>query len=96
MADRLVDLEGHLLGVDHDRHAPRRALVGSQERDGLLADARRLAVEAERLDVLPAALAAGAGVLARVAADLELVALGGIGVDSAAALDEHLLDRAAL
>ena len=47
VADRLVHLQLHLLGVDHDGRHRRRALVGAEERNRLLADARRLAVEAE-------------------------------------------------
>ena len=70
VADRLVHLQRHLLGVDHDRRHPGRARRRAQERGRLLADARRLALEAERLDVLPAGLGARAAVRARVAADL--------------------------
>ena len=97
MADRFVNLEHHLLGVDHDRGDARRAGVGSQERGGLLADPRRLAVEAELLDVLPAALAARATVRARIAAVLDSALVrDGQRVDPAAALDEALRDPRAL
>ena len=70
MADRLVHLQLHLLGVDHDRRHAGRARVGAQQRGRLLGDARRLALEPERLDVLPAGLRARAAVRARIAADL--------------------------
>src|SRR5439155_25008502 len=68
--DRLVHLERHLLCVDHDRRYLGRARLGPQQGGRLLADARRLALEPEGLDVLPPALRARAAVGARVAADL--------------------------
>ena len=54
MADRLVHLELHLLCVDDDRGRGSRARIGAEEGRGLLGHARRLALEPERLDVLPA------------------------------------------
>ena len=54
-------------GVEDDRRLSGRALGRAQERNCLLADARRLSVEAELLDELPAALPADPGVLARIA-----------------------------
>src|SRR5262249_21330369 len=71
MPDRLVPLELRLLRVDDDGRDPRRALIGAQQGGRLLGDARRLTLERESLDVLPAGLRAGADVRARVAADLE-------------------------
>ena len=66
-----------------------------QERCRLLADPRRLAVEAELLDVLPAALAARAAVRARIAAVLNAaVVRDRQRVDPAAALDEALRESA--
>ena len=58
MADRLVHLQLHLLGVDHDVGHAGGALVGAEQRGRLLGDARRLALEPEALDVLPAGLRA--------------------------------------
>ena len=70
VADRLVHLQLHLLGVDHDRRHAGRALVGAQQRGRLLGDARRLPPRSSAVDVLPAGLRARADVRARVAADL--------------------------
>ena len=70
----------------------RRALGCEQERRRLLADARRLPVEVQPLDELPAALDADARMLARVAADLGHVTGGRVGVDPAAGLVDLLLD----
>ena len=69
------------------------ALVGAQERRGLLADARRLPLEPERLDVLPAGLRARAAVRARVAAQLDDPVARRDRVDPAAGLEQLLLDR---
>ena len=96
MPDRLVHLELHLLGVDHDRRHAGGALVGAEERGRLLGDARRLPLEPERLDVLPAGLRARPDVRARVAARLEQPVADRHRVDSAAALDELLLDLGAV
>ena len=71
VADRLVHLELHLLGVDHDRGHARRALVRPEERCRLLGDPRGVPDQVERLDVLPAGLRARADVRARVAPRLD-------------------------
>ena len=92
MPDRLVHLKLHLLRGDHDRRHRGRALVGAEQRGRLLGDARRLALEAEALDELPAGLRARADVGARVAAHLEEPVADRHRVDAAAALDELLLD----
>ena len=92
VADRLVHLHLHLLRVDHGGRHLRRALVGAEQRGRLLGDARRLAFEAEALDVLPARLRAGADVGARVGADLDEPLADRDRLDEAAALDELLLD----
>ena len=96
VAYRLVHLEHHLLGVDHDGHQAGRARVGAQQCGGLLGDARRLALERQRFDVLPAGLGARAAVGARVAADLRDAVAYCHRVDAAAALHRLLLDRGAI
>ena len=96
MADRLVHLHDRLLRREDDRRPAGGALVGAEQRDGLLADARRLCVEVQSLDELPAALGADAGVLARVAPDLGDVVGARVRVDAAAAFEEVLLDRGAV
>src|SRR5207248_4647594 len=90
MADRLVQLEVHLVRVEDDRRPPGRTGIGAQEGRRLLGHARRLALEPERLHVLPAGLRAPAAVRARVAADLGHAVRGRDGVDPGAALDELL------
>ena len=92
VADGLVDLHDRLLRREDDGRPPRRALGCEQERRRLLADARRLSVEVEPLDELPAALDADARVLARIAPDLGHVPGGRVGVDPAAGLVDVLLD----
>ena len=88
MADGLVHLERHLLGVDDDGRDPRGAGVGREERSRLLADTRRLRVESEALHELPARLGARAAVGARKAPVLDTpVVRDGQRVDAAAALD---------
>ncbi len=94
--DGLVHLHDRLLRREDDRRAAGRARGCAQERRRLLADARRLAVEPELLDVLPAALAADARVLARIAPHLGHVVGGCVRVDPAAALVDVLLDVRAL
>ena len=96
MADRLVHLQLHLLRVDHDGRHARRAYVGAQKRGSLLCDARCLALEAEVLDVLPAALRGRAAVRGRIRAHLEDAVARGERVDPAAGLDELLLDLGAV
>ena len=96
MADRLVHLERELLGVEDDGRHAGRTLVRAQEGRRLLAHPRRLALEAERVEVLPARLSARATVSARIAPDLENAVAGSERVDPAAALDELLLDVASL
>ena len=91
-----MHLERELLGVEDDGRDAGRALLGAQESRRLLAHARRLALEPERVEVLPACLGARAAVRARIAPDLEGAVAGGERVDPAAALDELLLDRGAL
>ena len=97
MADGLVHLKRHLLGVDDDGRDSGRAGVGRQERGRLLADPGRLAVQPERLHELPARLAARAAVSARKAPVLHTaVVRDGERVDAAAALHEALCDARAL
>ena len=91
MADRLVHLQRHLLGVDHRVGDHRGARLGAQQRRRLLADARRLALEPEALDVLPAGACARAAVRARVAAELRQLVVRGDRVDPGAGLVELLL-----
>ena len=92
MADRLVHLQRHLLRVDHDRRHRGRAERRPQQLGRLLDYSRGFAREAEREHVLPARSGARPAVGARIAADLRDVAVGRVGVDSGAALDEILLD----
>ena len=92
VADGLVHLHDRLLRREDDGRPAGRALGCEQERGGLLADPRRLSVEVQPLDELPAALDADARVLARVAPDLGHVAGGRIGVDPASGLVDLLLD----
>ena len=77
MADRLVHLE---LASARRRSRPSSRPAGhASARSSAAAssaDARRLALEAERLDVLPAGLRARAAVGARVAADLDVAVVG--------------------
>ncbi len=92
MADRLVDLQRHLVRVEDDRRHDRRAHVRGQQRFCLLGDPRRLRGEIEAFDVLPAALRARPDVGAGIAPQLEHAVANGRAVDPAAALDQLLLD----
>ena len=98
VADRLVHLERHLLGVDHDRRHARRADVGAAAaRPPARATRGASALEAEPLDVLPAGLRARAAVArSGSCAAGRRRRVGGGRVDPAAALDELLLDVASL
>ena len=71
MTDGLVDLQRNLVPVEHDGHYATRAPVSAQECSRLLGDAGRLTGEVEPVDVLPTALAARAGLRARIAPHLE-------------------------
>ena len=92
MADRLMHLQRHLLGVDHNRRHCGRAERRPQQFGRLFGYSRALARKAEREHVLPTRSGARPAVRARIAADLRDVAVGRVGVDAGAALDEILLD----
>ena len=72
MADRLVDLQRDLLAVQDDRRDAGRARRRGEQLDRLLGDARGVAGEVERRDVLPARGADARRRAARVGAHLEL------------------------
>src|SRR4029079_10359342 len=96
VADRLMDLERHLLATeDQVRRLERGAGVRAEQRPGLAPDARRLAGQVDLADELPAArsvLAADAG----VGAPLGLTFADSGGVHQRAALDDVLVDVGAL
>src|SRR2546422_1752405 len=96
MADRLVHLQRHLLGIEDDVHLARRALVRLEEGRRLLGNSRGLAFEAEPFHVLPASLTRRAGMRARVTPHLVHAVPDGHRVDPAAALDDLLLDLGAV
>ncbi len=96
MADRLVDLEGHLLGADDEvGRVVAGALGRGQQRAGFLGDPGGVARQVQLAHQLPAAravLATNAG----VAAALRLVVTVGGGVHARAALADALVDPMAL
>src|SRR5581483_5350089 len=92
VADGLVHLQLHLLGVDHDRRHLRGALLGAEQGRRLLGDPRGLALEPEALDVLPPGLCARADVAARVRTHLDGSVADRDGLDQASALDRLLVD----
>src|SRR5262249_19225575 len=95
MADRLVHLQLHLLGVYHDGRDACWALVGPQERRRFLRDARRLTVEPEPFHVLPSGSCTRADVGPGIAPDLENAFVERERVDAAPALDDLLVDLGA-
>ena len=96
MPDGLVQLERHLLRVDHDVHHACGTLRCGEQSHRLVAEARRLARETEPDDVLPARLRADPAVCARVAADLRQSVGDGCRIDARAALHGLLLDVGSL
>ena len=96
MADGLVHLELHLLGVDHNCRDLLRARVRLEERGGLLGDAWTVLVQRQAFDVLPAGLGARTAVRARIAPDLDGSVRGRERLESGAALHELLEDIGAL
>ena len=93
---RLVDLEGELIAREDDAGAHvARARLGGEEGHRFLGDSRSLADEILAEDELPPArvLVTRAGV--RIGATLHLVVADRLGLDPAARLHEHLLDRRA-
>ena len=95
--DRLVDLERHLLAVQHDRARARGARRRAEQRDRLLGHARGVAGEVEGEDVLPARGGAqAAAVGGRIGAHLQVAAVGGVGDDARAGGHGLLRARRAL
>jgi hypothetical protein len=91
-----VPLERRLLAVQHQRGAARRALRGGQERNRLLAHARRMRHQVEAREVLPTRLRHLLAVRARVGAHLGVAVVGGRGHDAAAALHDALIAQRAI
>src|SRR2546427_79056 len=89
MPYRLVYLQHHLLAVEHDRRQRRGARFGAQERGCFLAHARRLPLERQPFDVLPARLSARPAVRAWIAPHLDATLGDGERVDAGAALEGH-------
>ena len=87
----LVHLERGLGGVEDDRHGPRRAFRGGEQRDRLLCDPTGVPGEVERLDGLPSGADLMAPEAVRKAAGLDVIVTGGRGVKAATGLDDRLV-----
>jgi hypothetical protein len=90
-----VDLQRHLVGVEDDRRHPGRADRRRQKGLGLLRHLGRVGDEVEAPDQLPA-LGAVLPQDSGVRPPLGLAVADGGGVDHGAALDDPLVDAAAL
>lgn len=87
VADRLVDLQDHLVRHQQQVAAAARGVRRRQQLQGLVGDARRGADQAEALDHFGAALLAG--MVAAETAGLAVMAV--VGGDAGAGIDEALL-----
>ncbi|MFO7494267.1 MAG: hypothetical protein R6X05_01375, partial [Desulfobacterales bacterium] len=95
MSHGLVDLQRHLLAAEDQRGGLLGALRRAEQRPRLLRDAGRVPHEIELAHELPAA-GAELAPHPRVAPPLGLTVADGGGVDHRPALDEVLVDAAAL
>ena len=96
MADRLVDLQLHLTRVEHQGRDLARALGRGEQRHGLGTDTFGLLDQAQRADVLVAGRLHVSAERVRVAAPLHVTVGDRDGLDAAARVRDHLLDRGAV
>jgi hypothetical protein len=95
VTDRLVDLQCHLVGVEHDRRRALGALGSFQQGDRLLRHRGGAGHEVEAAHQLPP-LGAVLAPHPRVRTALRLAVADGGGIDHRPALDQALADAAAL
>jgi hypothetical protein len=93
--DRFVNLQAELLAGEDQRRAGVRAGGSAQQHLRLLGQARRVAGEVQRHEVLVAGLSYVAAVRGRVRAHLALLAVDGHHRDSPAALGQALAAQSA-
>ena len=96
VADRLVDLQLHLPGVEHERGDLARALRRREQLDGLAADALGFLDQPQRADVLVAGRLHVSAERVRVAAPLHVAVADRDRLDAPAGVRDDLLDRGAV